>query len=79
MPDQNVSKDSQNKPGYKLFSVSVNLTIRRYLLLREAGELLKNNDDIDFAFAEFNYSLLFRFPCIRHFNSENELHNLINI
>ena len=73
-------KDGKKKPGYKSFSVSVNLTKRRYLLLWEARELLKNKDDIDFAFPDINCSLGFRYKngSFRCFNSENELHNLIN-
>ena len=51
---------------------------RCYLLLREARELIKNNDDIDFAFANINCSLGFRCGSVRYFNSDNELHNLIN-
>ena len=53
---------------------------RCYLLLREARELIKNNDDIDFAFANINCSLGFRYKngSFRYFCSENELHNLIN-
>ena len=50
-------KDGKKKPGYKSFSVSVDLTKRRYLLLREARKLIKHNDDIDFTFADINYSL----------------------
>ena len=46
-------KDGRKKAGYKLFSGSVDLTKRRYLLLREARELIKNNDD--FAFADINW------------------------
>ena len=34
-------KDGKKKPGYKSSSVSVGLTKRRYLLLREARELIK--------------------------------------
>ena len=73
-------KDGKKKPGYKSFSVLIDLTKRRYLLLREARELIKNNDDTDFAFVEINSSLGFRYKngSFRHFNSENELHNLIN-
>ena len=73
-------KDGKKKPGYKSFSVSVELTKRRYLLLGEARELIKNNDDIDFAFADINCSLGFRYKngSFRYFSSENELHNLIN-
>ena len=73
-------KDVKKKPGYKSFSVSVDLTKRRYLLLREARELIKNNDDTDFPFADINCSLRFRYKngSFRYFNSENELCNLIN-
>ena len=72
-------KDGKKKPGYKSFSVSVELTKRRYLLLGEARELIKNND-IDFAFADINCSLEFRYKIglFRYFNSKNESHNLIN-
>ena len=73
-------KDGKKKPGYKSFSVSVDLTKRHYLVFREARELIKNNDDIDFAFADINCSLGFRYKngSFRYFNRENELHNLIN-
>ena len=73
-------KGGQKKPGCKSFSVSVDLTKRRHLLLREARELIKNNDDIDFTFADINCSLGFRYKngSFRYFNSENELHNVIN-
>ena len=73
-------KDGKKKPGYKSFSVSVDLTKRRYLLLREARELIKNDDDIDFAFVEINCPLGFRYKngSFRNSSSENELHNLIN-
>ena len=49
-------KDGKKKPSCKSFSVSVDLTKRRYLLFREARELINNNDDIDFAFAYINCS-----------------------
>ena len=73
-------KDGKKKPGYKSFSVLVDLTKRRYLLLREARELIKNDDDIDFAFVEINCPLGFRYKngSFRNSSSENELHNLIN-
>ena len=50
------------------------------MLLREGRELIKNNEDIDFAFADINCSLGFRYKngLFRYFNTENELHNLIN-
>ena len=80
MLDQKNFKDGKKKPGYKPFSISVDLTKRRYLLLREARELIKNNDDIDFAFADINCSSSFvsKNGSFRYFNSENKLHNLIN-
>ena len=73
-------KDGKKKPGYKSFSVSVDLTKRRYLLSCEARELIKNYDDIDFAFMDINCSLGFKYKnaSFRYFNIENELHNLIN-
>ena len=54
-------KDDKKKPGYKSFSVSVDLRKRRYLLLREARELIKNKDDIHFAFADIICSLEFKY------------------
>ena len=73
-------KDGKKKPGSKSFSVSVDLTKRCYLLFRESKELIKKNYDIDFAFADTNCSLGFRYKngSFRHFHSENELYNLIN-
>ena len=52
----------------------------RYLLLREARELIKNNYGVDFAFAYINCSLGFKYKngSFMYFNSENKLHNLIN-
>ena len=37
-----IFKDRKKKPGYKSFSVSADLTKRRYLLLHEAREIIKN-------------------------------------
>ena len=70
-------KDDKKKPSYKSFSVSVDLTKWLNLLSFEARELIKN-DGIDFA--DINCSLGFRYKngSFRYFNSENELHNLIN-
>ena len=73
-------KDGKKKPGSKSFSVSVDLTKRCYLLFRESKELIKKNYDIDFAFADINCFLGFRYKngSFRHFHSENKLYNLIN-
>ena len=48
--------------------------------MREARELIKNNDDIDFAVTGISCSLGCRSKngSFRHYNSENQLHNLIN-
>ena len=79
MLDQKISNIGKKKPGYKSYSISVDLTKRRYLLLREARKLIKNND-IDFAFQDITCSLGFRYKngSFRYSNSENEIHNLIN-
>ena len=75
MPEQKVSKMVEIK---LVRNHLVELTKRHYLLLREARELMKNNDDIGFAFADISFSLGFRYKngSLGYFNSENELHNL---
>ena len=47
-------KDGKKKTGYKSFSALVDSAKRRYLLLRKAKELIKDNDDTDFSFADIN-------------------------
>ena len=73
-------KDGKNKLYYKSFSISDHLRKSPYLALREARKLRKNNNDIDFDFADINCSLEFRYKngSFRYFNSQNELPNLIN-
>ena len=70
----------KSQRAFKSFFISVDLTKRRYLLLREARELINSNDGIDFAFVGINCSAGFRCKngSFRYFNSENELQNLIN-
>ena len=73
-------KNDQNKLYYKSFPISDRLRKRPYLPLLEARKLRKNNNDIDFYFAEINCYLEFRYKnaSFRYFNSQNELPNLIN-
>ena len=54
-------KDGKNKAYYKSFSISDHLRKRPYLPLREARKLRKNNNDIDFYFADINCFLKFRY------------------
>ena len=65
------------KPG---FSVSVGLTKRRYLLLSKANGLIKGNTNVSYVCNDINCSLALRFKdnCFKYFNSEKELHNLLN-
>ena len=45
-----------DKTGQHLFSVSVDLTRRRYLLLNKAKKLIKNSESINYVFADVNCS-----------------------
>ena len=62
-------KDGKKKPGYRSFSVSVDITKKRFMLLLEARELVKNNDNINFSFADINGSIWFRYKngLFKHF------------
>ena len=50
--------DSSKKPG---FTVSVDLTKRRYLLLTKAKGLIKGNSNIKYVYSDINCSLALRF------------------
>ena len=71
---------SKRKPGQLLFSVSVHLTRKRYLLLNKAKGLIKDCESINYVFADVNCSLGMKFQngVFKYFSSENELHCLIN-
>ena len=62
------------------FSVSVDLTKRRYLLLSKANGLIKCNTNISYVYSGINCSLALRFKdnSFKYFNSEEELHDLLN-
>ena len=71
-------KNRKKKPGQN-FTISVDLTKRRYELLMKASGLIKDNDAIDFVFSDINCSLGVKFnnDSFKYFNSEQELHNII--
>ena len=71
-------KNRKKKPGQN-FTISVDLTKRRYELLMKARGLIKDNDAIDFVFSDINCSLGVKFndDSFKYFNSEQELYNII--
>ena len=70
----------KRKPGQHLFSLLVNLTRRRYLLLNKAKELIEDSETIDNVFAEVNCPLELKFQNggLKYFNSKNEHRYFIN-
>ena len=70
--------DSSKKPG---FTVSVDLTKRRYLLLTKAKGLIKGNSNIKYVYSDINCSLALRFndDSFKLFNSERELLSSLNV
>ena len=74
-----VQKDGKKKPRQN-FSISVDLTRRRYQLLSEARGIVKDINGINFAFVNINCSLGVRYDngSFDYFNSEQELQNIIN-
>ena len=74
-----VQKDGKKKPRQN-FSISVDLTRRRYQLLSEAKGIVKDINVIDFVFVNTNCSLGVRCDngSFDYFNSEQELYNVIN-
>ena len=70
----------KRKPGQHLFSLSVDLTSRWYLLLIKAKGLIKDLESINYVFADINcsFGMKFKNGVFKYFNSENELHCLIN-
>ena len=69
--------DSSKKIG---FTVSVDLTKRRYLLLTKAKGLIKGNSNIKYVYSDINCSLALRFKddSFKYFNRERELLSLLN-
>ena len=54
-------KKTRKKPGAKTFSVSLDLTKRRYTLLTKAKCFIKENHAVAYAFCDINCSLAIRF------------------
>ena len=70
----------KKKPGVLPFHVSLDLTHRRYNLLKHARELIENNPRFLYAFADINCSLAVRDVSNKNifFNSYGELDNILN-
>ena len=75
MLDQEIFINDNRKTGLNFFSVSFNLTRRRYLLLKTANGLMENNCNISFVCAGVNCSLGTKLKngSFKYFNSLNEL------
>ena len=73
-------ENGKKKPGENSFSVSLDLTKRRYNLLKLAQGIVKEMDNVSFVCADANCSLAIRFKngTIKHFNSEYEFRSLLN-
>ena len=70
----------EKKAGESPFSVSLNLTKRRYNLFKFAQGILKEMDNMSFVCADVNCSLAIHFKngIMKHFNSEYEFRSLLN-
>ena len=73
-------ENGKKKPGENSFRVSLDLTKRRYNLLKIAQGTVKEMDNVSFVCADVNCSLAIRFKngTIKHFNSEYEFRLLLN-
>ena len=73
--------NDRKKPGAKSFSVSLDLTKRRYALLSKAKGLFQDNPSDAYAFCDINCSLAIKFNdnTYKYFNSENELRKLLRL
>ena len=73
--------NGKKNPGLNFFNVSVDLTRRRYLLLKTAKGLIKDNPNISYTYAGINCSLCIKVKngSFKHFNSLNELDSLLQL
>ena len=73
-------ENGKKKPGENSFSVSLDLTKRRYNLLKIAQRIVKEIDNLSFVCADVNCSLVIRFKngTIKHFNGECQFRSLLN-
>ena len=71
--------NGRKKPGLTSFSVSLDLTKRRYSLLAKAKSIIKDNPAVMFAFADINCSLALKlnYDKFHYFKSEDELDNIL--
>ena len=71
--------NGRKKPGLISFSVSLDLTKCRYLLLAMANSIIKDNLAVIFAFADINYSLALKLNDdeFHYFNSKDELNKVL--
>ena len=69
-------ENGKKKPGENSFSVSLDLTKRRYNLLKLAQGIVKEMDNVSFVCADANCYLAIRFKngTIKHFNSMSSVH-----
>ena len=58
----------------------IDLTKRRFLLKKWAIELVKNNEKVDYVFADVNNNICLRLKdnSLKFFNSEDELRTILN-
>ena len=73
-------ENGKKKPGENSFSVSLDLTKRRYNLLKIAQGIVKEMDNVSCVCADAKCSLAIRFKngTIKHFNSGYEFRSLLN-
>ena len=71
--------NGRKKPGLTSFSVLLDLTKRRYLLLAKATSVVKDNTAVMFAFADTNCSLALKLndDKFHYFNSKDELNKIL--
>ena len=74
------ARPRNQKDGKKNFSISVDLTRRRYQLLSEARGIVEDINGINFALVNINCSLGVRYEndSFYYVSSKQELHNIIN-
>ena len=71
--------NGRKKPSLTSFSVSLDLTKRRYSLLSKAESIIKDNPAVIFAFVDINCSLALKVndDKFHYFNSEDEPNNIL--
>ena len=77
--DQKKYVNGRKKPGLTSFSVSLDLTKRRYSLLAKAKGIIKDNPAVMFAFTDINCSLALKLhdDKFHYFNSDDEINKIL--